>query len=398
MKDREQEVVNQSLILTNGILYLYGYKPDVHTPLSRYEFCELDLVELILWYEDEEDYDISDELYTDILNEFNFRNASIIKIAEIITEYKHPTKKVETRDELVIRLKATGISQNQIARQTGIPRSTVGDIVRRHAGIQSPVNTKAKVSSPVEPEVVQKPKEMSWTAGYDFINCYVDGQAYNADRNHAKFKEALDVLINENDVEKAVGLISIRRAIETYVNGSIKITGNVLTYDNVVLDTNMTKRIIKMWKDGEDISSLVEFLKRLVNNPRREAVYELFDFLKHNDIKITDDGYFLAYKRVTKDYLDIYTNTVNNAVGQKPEMKPFEVDPDRENECSNGYHVAAKSYIKYYAISDVPQTDRVVLTKVDPAHVVAIPHGYDHAKLRTWKYEVIKDVTEEFKL
>lgn len=242
-----------------------------------------------------------------------------------------------------------------------------------------------------EPEVF-KEKSYSWNAGNNFINCYVDGEVFTADKNHPNFVKAFEVLIHENDVEKAIELISIKRSIEKYTNGNIEIIGNILNYKGIRLDTNMTRRVIELRNEGKPFEHLVEFLKNLVLNPRREAVYELFDFLKHNDIEITKDGYFLAYKKVRDTYLDIRSSTFDNSPGMSPEMEPFEVDDDRMKECSSGLHVCAKSYLPHYGSA---HGNRVVLVKVNPAHVVAIPLGYDHAKLRCWKYDVLKDVTNE---
>ncbi|QQG33950.1 rIIB protein [Aeromonas phage ZPAH1] len=404
-KENISEVFHKALIEEFGFT-----KRDVIQPTDTFGdlgLDELDVIELVMILEEEFDFDIPDiKLFQSVSDELlEITPAKLIDIFYAANFDFAENKPVEeTRDQKIIRLHESGLSQNEISRQTGIPRSTVGDVVRRHKGIQkkhekavASVLVKETPTEYVEIEIVVEPpkKEVvsSWNCGHSFINCYVDGEAYTADSSHPKFEEARNVLIYENDVEKAVGLISVKRAIENYVNGDIKIEGNILTYKDVVLDTNMTRRIIESWKAGQDVSTLVEFLKNLVRNPRREAVYELFDFLKHNDIKITEDGHFLAYKRVTNDYLDIYTKSVDNSIGSVPEMLPFEVDPDRNNECSSGYHVAAKSYIPNY--SHCPH-DRVILCKVNPEHVVAIPHGYDHAKLRTWKYEVIEDVSHEF--
>ena len=297
---------------------------------------------------------------------------------------------MESREDKVIRLHKTGLSQNEISRQIGVPRSTVGDIVRRYKGIQKPKKVDVKTVDVVE----EKKSEVSWNAGFNFINCYIDGEVITADRKHPAFDEAFKILIETNDVIRAASMLSIKKAIETYVKGDIKIIGNTLTYKDVVLDTNMTRRVVEMWKNSEDITTMINFLIRLVKNPRREAVYELFDFLKHNDIKITEDGYFLAYKRISDDYTDIWTGTFDNSIGASPRMEPFEVDADRNNECSYGLHVASAGYIPHYSCRE---NDRVIMVKVDPANVVAIPEGYDHAKLRTWTYDVIKEVTYEFK-
>ncbi|ADQ53445.1 rIIB protector from prophage-induced early lysis [Aeromonas phage 65] len=388
-------------LIYDGIYDVTGIKVtsrDMSKTLGWIGLDGLDVVELIMYIEESLDTDFQH------INDFDdydaISNLNIREFANLIVKYKyyvHPLERyvdehqvVESREDKVIRLHKTGLSQNEISRQSGVPRSTVGDIVRRYKGIQKPKKVDVKNVDVVE----EKKSEVSWNAGFNFINCYIDGEVITADRKHPAFDEAFKILIETNDVIRAASMLSIKKAIETYVKGDIKIIGNTLTYKDVVLDTNMTRRVVEMWKSGENIDSMINFLIRLVKNPRREAVYELFDFLKHNDIKITEDGYFLAYKRIRDDYTDIWTGTFDNSIGASPRMEPFEVDADRKNECSCGLHVASAGYIPYYSRRE---NDRVIMVKVDPANVVAIPEGYDHAKLRTWTYDVIKEVTYEFK-
>lgn len=388
-------------LIYDGIYDVTGIKVtsrDMSKPLGSIGLDGLDVVELIMYIEENLDIDLQH------INDFDdfdaISNLNIQEFANLIVKYKyyvHPIEcyvdvhmVVESREDKVIRLHKTGLSQNEISRQSGVPRSTVGDIVRRYKGIQKPKKVDVKTVDVVE----EKKSEVSWNAGFNFINCYIDGEVVTADRKHPAFDEAFKILMETNDVIRAASMLSIKKAIETYVKGDIKIIGNTLTYKDVVLDTNMTRRVVEMWKSGENIDTMINFLIRLVKNPRREAVYELFDFLKHNDIKITEDGYFLAYKRIRDDYTDIWTGTFDNSIGASPRMEPFEVDADRKNECSRGLHVASAGYIPYYSRRE---NDRVIMVKVDPANVVAIPEGYDHAKLRTWTYDVIKEVTYEFK-
>ncbi|UYD59404.1 hypothetical protein HPMBJEAJ_00305 [Aeromonas phage avDM6] len=388
-------------LIYDGIYDVTGIKVssrDMSKSLGSIGLDGLDVVELIMYIEESLDIDFQ---YIDYFDDYDaISNLNIQQLANLVVKYydTQPVEHVdikfvvetESREDKVIRLHKTGLSQNEISRQIAVPRSTVGDIVRRYKGIQKPKKVHVKTVDVVE----EKKSEVSWNAGFNFINCYIDGEVITADRKHPAFDEAFKILIETNDVIRAASMLSIKKAIETYVKGDIKIVGNTLTYKDVVLDTNMTRRVVEMWKTGEDIDAMINFLTRLVKNPRREAVYELFDFLKHNDIKITEDGFFLAYKRIRDDYTDIWTGTFDNSIGASPRMEPFEVDADRKNECSCGLHVASAGYIPYYSRRE---NDRVIMVKVDPANVVAIPEGYDHAKLRTWTYDVIKEVTYEFK-
>lgn len=307
-------------------------------------------------------------------------------------------KSLKERNAKIIDLHNSGLSQQKIADKLHMARSTVGDIIRKHKATAdvSFQNLCEEQVSEISGECVVPPTTHNhqWVAGYEFITCYLDGIMYTADKNHPNFKQAFDILVEHNDVKAAVELINIKKTIEKYCDGDISIEGSTIRYKDIILDTSMTKRIIQNMREGREFKHLVRFLGNLVLNPRREAVYELFDFLENSDIEISEDGYFIAYKRVRPTYMDIFSNTFDNSIGAQPTMEPFEVDPDRDNECSRGLHVGSWGYMPCYSSC---KDDRIIRCKVNPAHVVSVPRSYNAGKLRTWTYKVIEDVTEQFK-
>ena len=115
-------------------------------------------------------------------------------------------------------------------------------------------------------------------------------------------------------------------------------------------------------------------------------------FLVANDIEITDDGHFIAWKVVTKDYKDCRTGRFDNSPGVVVKMERNQVDEDDERTCSAGLHVCSKSYISYFQGG----SDRIVSVKVHPRDVVSIPVDYGDAKMRTCEYLVLEDVTAQW--
>ena len=140
----------------------------------------------------------------------------------------------------------------------------------------------------------------------------------------------------------------------------------------------------------------VKFLDNILKNPRqssrdteifKEIYEELFKFLEHNEIEITNDGCFLAYKKVRFDFKDIHSGTFDNSVGKIVKMKREEVELDRNITCSTGLHFCAKEYLDSY--SSYCGGDVVVIVKVNPKDVISIPVDYNNAKGRCCRYEVI---------
>lgn len=195
--------------------------------------------------------------------------------------------------------------------------------------------------------------------------------------------------IRNKDWAAVPELVSPRSVVVSYTNGSnVSIVNDVLCYKGVELSDGISTRILSMREEGFDITPMVNFLERVMKNPSDSSRTELFQFLDKNDLPITEDGHFLAYKRVRHNYMDCHSNSIRNAVGDTPSMARTEVDDDRRNECSRGLHFCSFSYLRHFS------GERTMILKIDPADVVSIPNDYDRAKGRCWRYEVVGEVAD----
>jgi transcriptional regulator with XRE-family HTH domain len=151
----------------------------------------------------------------------------------------------------------------------------------------------------------------------------------------------------------------------------------------------LTKRIIEIIKEGKPVSAMLKFMDNLYQNPEPFAINELYDWLNGCKLPITDRGTFMAYKRVKSNYMDCYTGTVDNSVGQIVFMKRCDVNPNRKETCSRGLHFCSIAYLPEYP------GDRIMMVEINPKDVVSIPDDYDFSKGRTWLYEVVKEIPQE---
>ena len=148
----------------------------------------------------------------------------------------------------------------------------------------------------------------------------------------------------------------------------------------------LTTRMIAMLQEEFPIEPLVLFMENLMNNPSKRAVTELYGFLEKNNLPITPDGHFLAYKKVREDYLDVHSGTMNNSVGSIVEMERNMVDDDKNNTCSTGLHFCSQSYLNSFG------GNRTMILKINPRDVVSIPSDYNDSKGRACRYEVIGEL------
>jgi hypothetical protein len=127
-------------------------------------------------------------------------------------------------------------------------------------------------------------------------------------------------------------------------------------------------------------------------NEEPTSIESLFDWIQANKLTITDDGCFIGYRAVRKDFKDKYSGTFDNSVGQVVSMDRSKVTLDRDRTCAAGLHVANFEYARnsYGSPGDI-----IVAVKVNPADVVSVPYDYSCAKMRVCRYTVMEVVENE---
>jgi hypothetical protein len=170
----------------------------------------------------------------------------------------------------------------------------------------------------------------------------------------------------------------------------IELRDGQVYFDGQPLDNAVIPVIRRYVRDDIDPSSLLNFLRRLMNNPSHRSVEQLWRFVESNDLSIDNDGFILFYKVVTNDYKDKHTKTFDNRPGVEQSCHRNQVDDDPNAACSKGFHVGGWRYSgvggEFYT-----QGDRIVICKVDPADVVSVPKDAQAGKCRVCKYTVVAD-------
>ncbi|MGL5583657.1 MAG: hypothetical protein ACRDCE_22315, partial [Cetobacterium sp.] len=284
-----------------------------------------------------------------------------------------------------------------VARKHGISERTVRRIRDNNKTKMAPMIIEAKLDANpvakayVTPERVEEKSvapevEYEWTASKKHITIYEGDKTYNANNSHPRFQELLSMLLS-NKVKEVVDIIDVKHAFIKINQGKVRIENETVFYGDIQISNGVTERILKLISDGKDPAHMVNFFEKLMENPSRRAVYELFGFLEHNDIEITEDGDFIAWKRVRSDYYDLYTGKMLNKPGTRVEVERWQVDEDSSVTCSHGLHVCAKHYLNNY----YGGKGTILKVKVNPKDVVAIPTDYKNAKMRCAGYFCLED-------
>jgi hypothetical protein len=205
-------------------------------------------------------------------------------------------------------------------------------------------------------------------------------------------------------------LVSIRSGV-VYYRG---------TYcDERPIHNALTARIVQQLERGYVLRNLIRFFERLMQNPSCRAVNELYSFIEASSLPITEDGHFLAYKRIRSDWTDCHSGqvvnkpatlmgneelskfpvTVNNVTTSvlhrvdgpvtHVSMPRNMVDEDKNRHCSSGLHFCSRGYLSEFGTNE---GGRVIVVKIDPSQVVSIPSDHQNQKGRCCRYEVLYEL------
>lgn len=242
----------------------------------------------------------------------------------------------------------------------------------------------------------------------------IGANSHTINRGHIAYQKVLDA-IKAGDWETVKNTIEPKKVILSYGAGNISIKGEKLYWKGQEFHNSLSRRLIQMFQDGFSIEPLVLFMENLMENPSYRAVNELYEFLEKNTLPITPDGYFLAYKKVCSDYMDVHSKTVPNKVaatftdeevqtlplvcGLKKEvtvsiendvtvvsMPRNQVNDDKNQTCSEGLHFCSKEYLGSFG------GERIMILKINPRDVVSIPTDYNRSKGRACRYEIIAEL------
>jgi predicted transcriptional regulator len=197
---------------------------------------------------------------------------------------------------------------------------------------------------------------------------------------------ALKDAIREGKWELVPDLISPTKVISKFVKGHLEFIDGVLYEGGEQIHGALADRIYDLYDDGFSVEPMVKFYQNIKLNPSVESANELYGFLEKNSLPITDDGCFMAYKRVNKDYTDCYTGKIDNSIGKIVSMPRESVSKNRDDTCSTGLHFCSVDYLTHF------EGARIVIVKVNPKDVVSIPSDHNEQKGRCCMYEVVGEM------
>ena len=218
------------------------------------------------------------------------------------------------------------------------------------------------------------------------LTAVINGKAHSMNCDHPAWEQAKEALGNE-EWERLEKLFDVQQAVEDYLDddAQIEVRDGQVLFQGESVHNLVVEKILSFMRSGHPYKPLVKFLGKLMDNPSRRSVDELYRFLEHKQMPLTRDGNFLAYKGVNEDFTDKYTGKFDNSVGSVLEMRRNGVCDNADMGCSSGFHAGTYEYAKGYTHGG----GNLMVVEIDPSDVVSVPLDCECQKLRTSKYKVV---------
>jgi hypothetical protein len=222
------------------------------------------------------------------------------------------------------------------------------------------------------------------------ITVVFDGISHTLNDGHLNYAAVKQAII-DRQFDKIPILVDIPKAINRYSYGNIKIENGAIKYAGQPVHNYICDKIFSFMKEGLPFEPLVAFLDKLMKNPSKRAVNELYSFLEHKAMPVTPNGNFLAYKSVDSNWRDHHTGTFDNSIGNTLEMNRNAVCDNTDIGCSFGFHAGSLEYARSFGGGAI----RLLIVEIDPSDVVSIPKDSNCQKLRTCKYKVVAEYAQK---
>ena len=240
------------------------------------------------------------------------------------------------------------------------------------------------------------------------LSVVVDSKQYTMRNDNPLFGQAVEAYRTE-DWDSLMTFLSPEKAVREYLFecDDVKVENGAVYFGGSAVHSLCVDRILQFCDSGFSPMPLVRFLSKLQKNPSRRSVEELYRFLERNNLTVTTNGNFLAYKAVTSDFYSITAGNAQllkgkddgkgrifNGVGEEIQVYRNYVDDDANRGCSVGLHAGTLEYAQSFGGNSAT----LVIVEIDPADVVSVPHDCECQKLRTARYKVVDICTQRLDL
>ena len=232
-----------------------------------------------------------------------------------------------------------------------------------------------------------------------------EGQPYTVNTDNPNYTGLKNALLNA-EYDSIGRFLDIKKQIEDFSHGSIKVVAEKVYYGSYELKGFVIDKLLEFLRSGaKDAQPILNFIEKLMFNPSKNSVDQLYTFLSYKSLPLTETGNIIGYKGVDTDFYSKHGNKntivitgnvdangrILNKIGETIEVARNSVDDNKDNHCSHGLHVGSYDYAKDWAGNN----GHLMMVEFNPSDAVSVPTDCNFQKLRVSKYKVIGEVPFE---
>ena len=238
-----------------------------------------------------------------------------------------------------------------------------------------------------------------YTLGESSFSFFYKAKQYTVNSEHHNFQEIVN-LVCDGDGEGAIALVDQRAFIARLSFGDVIIdTNDIVRFRGEPVPDYLAHRILRHADTSPAlVVPLMKFAEKLMGNPTLDVREDLYRWLEAGSMPIYPDGDFMAYKTVRSDYRPIHMGGSygqRQAPGDVVEQPRETCEANRDVSCASGLHFCSYSYLPHFQSMNDDNGGKVIILKINPADVVAIPYDYNLAKGRCCRFEVVGEIPRD---
>lgn len=233
-----------------------------------------------------------------------------------------------------------------------------------------------------------------YTLNENSITYYVNGRQNTLASDHPNFDDVV-VAVLKGEADVVEQLLNVRTLVVKATFGKVTIRDDDQVYfEEQKVPEYLASRIVQLYTRDFPVDSLIHFAEKLMENPNHDVREDLYKWLEVGKMPIYSDGDFVAYKLVRDDFSPIFSGPYgkDQSPGKIVEMPRNKCNENRNDTCSEGLHFCSYEYLPIFQNWNSNMGQRVILLKINPRDVVAIPTDYNLSKGRCCRFEVIESI------
>jgi hypothetical protein len=208
-------------------------------------------------------------------------------------------------------------------------------------------------------------------------------------KSSARYQEALDAL-KSSDISTLREIMDPRGAIKKYSNNELSFEEDgSLSFEGLRLGSKLESLLKSCMSRGLPWEVIARFATNCLANPSTRAHSEIESLLSIENLPITEDGCFLAYKLATVDGLDADHGIFDCSPGKTVEYPRNKISRHSKKGPERGLSAGGKAYTNSGFVG------KTLVVKINPADVIGVyMHPYREAVV--CRFSVVKEGALDF--